>query len=88
MVDFLITAGVVEIGLTEVDYLGRESLGIATVAVSKRGPHSNPLEVIATPMTYQEFQDLGLILDSDIAMNYMPDPAESKFILTVANSPT
>ncbi len=68
----------VDIGFSETDYVGLESRQTATVVVTKRGQHSNPLEVTITPVTYQQFQDLGMTLNSDIALQTMPDPAESK----------
>ncbi len=75
-----------EVGFNEMDYIGRESTGLATVIILKTGLHSGSLVARVTSLTYQQFEDRGLPLGTELAFVTLPDPAEGMLPILLASA--
>ncbi len=75
-----------DVGFTEMDYIGRESTGLATVTILKTGMHSGSLVAKVTSLTYQQLKDRGLTLGTELALTTLPDPAEGMLAILLASA--
>ena len=74
----LYTGQQLTLGFTQVDFNEEEGTGSVTVRVRKTGENAENLVVTVTPLTYDEFDSMGLAQPSEIQR--ASDPAECKYL--------
>lgn len=71
--------GRVEFGFGQADYSGLESDGV-TIEVIRRDINVGNFVVTISPLSYTQFENMGLPLPSELPISMRPsDPAERKY---------
>ena len=65
-------------GFGQVDYTRSEPNGVM-VEVVKRQPNVGDFVLTVTPLSFDQFDSMGLVLPVDLPIDDRPDPAECKF---------
>ena len=66
-------------GFGQVDYTRSESDGV-TVEVIKREPNLGNFVLTITPLSYSQFESMGLVLPPELPIGSRPDPAECELV--------
>ena len=69
-------------GFNQVDFSGNEENGMVSVVVVKEDENVGPFTMFISPLTFDNFELLNLMLPSELQSQTPPDPAESKYHIT------